>query len=165
MRGDHAVERRVDPRVAKVDRGDRHAGLIVHHLGLVGVALGPRLVHLRLRGKVALAQRELPVELGLGLDQIGLRRLQRSLCLLQLCLIGRRLDDEQRVGQFGLGAILVVDLLEVTLHPRFEIDLIVRDRVAGDFEVRQHVLLHRLRHTYLRRRRRDIGVFFLTGRG
>ena len=53
-------------RVAEIDRGDRDAGLIVLDLGLVGIALGAGLVDLRLRGKVALAQGGLPVELGLA---------------------------------------------------------------------------------------------------
>ena len=137
MRGDHAVERRGDLRVAEVDRGDRHPGLIVLYLGLVGIALGAGLVDLRLRGEVALAQRGLPGELGLGLNQVGLGGRQRGLRLLQLRLIRRRLDHEQRVGLLGRRAILVVDLLQVALHPRLEIDLIVGDRVAGDFQVRQ----------------------------
>ena len=99
------------------------------------------------------------------LDQVGLGRRQRRLRLLQLRLIRRRLDDEQRVGLLGLGAVLIVDLLQKALHPRLEIDLIVRDRVAGDFQIRQHVLLQRLRNADLRRRRRDVGVLLLTRRG
>ena len=156
----------VDPRVAEVDRGDRHAGLVVQDLRLVGVALGARLVHLRLRGEVALAQSGLPVELGLGLHQVGLGRRQGRLRLLQLRLIGRRLDDEQRVALLDLGAVLIVDLAagSPAPAPRGRPDctataLPVSSRYGST------VLLHRLRHADLRRRRRDVGVLLLTRRG
>ena len=91
--------------------------------------------------KSLLPKRGLPVELGLGLHEVGLRRRERGLRLLQLRLIGRRLDDEQRVGLLDRRAVLIVDLLQIALYPGLEIDLIVRDGVAGDFQVRRHFLL------------------------
>ena len=75
----------------------RHAGLVVLYVGLIAVELGAGLINDRLRREVALAKRGLPVVLGFGLHEVGLGRRERGLCLLQLRLIGRRFDDEQRV--------------------------------------------------------------------
>ena len=96
--------------------------------------------------------------LGLRLHQVGLGRRQRGLRLLKLRLIGRRLDHEQRVAQLGCRTVLIVDLLQITLDARLEVDLVIRDRIAGGFQIRQDLLVQRLRDTDLRRRRRNVGV-------
>ena len=66
---------------------------------------------------------------------------------------------------FAVGAVLVVDFLQKALDSRDEIDLVIRDGVAGRFQIGRDRLLQRISDTDLRRRRRDVRVLFLTGCG
>ena len=73
MGGHLTIERRGDPRIAQVDRRLRHAGLQIGEVRLIAVTRGPRLIHRRLRGEVALAKRGLPIELDLRLRELCLQ--------------------------------------------------------------------------------------------
>jgi hypothetical protein len=97
-------------------------------------------------------------EFGFGVDQRRLGAILRCLCLLELDLVGLRLDHEQGRALLHRGAVLILDLLDVALHTRQELDGIHRRGVAGRLQIGRERLLQGKLDRHLRRRRRDEAV-------
>lgn len=128
---------------------DRRARLVarlglLHQIGLAaGIALKDRLRDLELlRGRLGLR---------LSALEIGRR-------LVDTGLVKARLDDEQGIALFDVGARREVHALEEPLHACPDLDRLDGDRPAGDLVVRRHLLLDREGDGDLRRRGRSVLV-------
>ena len=157
--GDDTVERSGDRGIAEVDSRTLGVGLRLQHVGARRVSVGACAIEIGLGRYVLGLQLLLTCELRLGIDQRCLGPFLRGLRLLKLDLIGLRLDHEQRRALFHRGSILIFDLLEVSFHPRDELDGVHRCGIAGRLEVGRDGLLHRQLHDHLWRRRRDEAIF------
>ena len=159
-----AVERRRHLGVAEVDVGDLEVGLRAEDGGAGFGELGLGIVDARLGGELLLPQRRLAAVFDLGVGLRSLVGFERGLGLIELRLIGVLLDDEQQIALFDRGPVDIFDLFEKALHARFELDLVERLGVAGELDVKRHVLLQRLRDHDLGRRRRNIGILLAASR-
>ena len=108
------------------------------------------------------AQRVLPLKLRLGKADGRLRSRDLGFRLLDLCLVGRGLDDEEDVALLHHRAIFVVDFAQETYRPRDELDLIEGDGVAAQFEIAGYQPLGGLRHPNLGCGRRLVFVLLAT---
>ena len=153
MGGDHAIERRVHPRVGVFDRRllRRRFGLL--HVSPGRVPLRQSLVDRGLGREVLLPQLRLTDVFRLGLFDLRIRGGLRRLCLLQLAQIGKRLDGEQHIALLDHLAVLIADVLQEAGHSGDQIDLVDGGRVAGRFDIARDLLLCRRRDQYLGRRR------------
>ena len=161
MVGDHPVEGRLHLGVAEIDRGDVDPGLGIQDVGIQRVALRPGLVEVRLGAVAFRRQIRLALQLRLGIGPLGLQRLQLRLGLGQLGLVGRLLDDKECLALLDGGAVHVVDIGQEAFDPGLEIDLVHRHRIAGVVDIGRHRDVERLGDPHRRRRRGNIGVFFL----
>ncbi len=139
-RAEPALERRPDLRVSEVDLRELEL-----RLGLIPLA-DPALDG-RLRRRVLLHHRLLAVELQLRADESGLVQ-------LDLRLVGRLLDDEEEVPLRHHGAVLEVDRLEISGHPRHEIDRLRGGHRSRQLQVLDDRFLPRCLDRHRRRRRR-----------
>ncbi len=80
--------------------------------------------------------------------------------LIELELVGLGLDREQRRAFLDEGAVLVVDRLQKTLHPRDEIDRLDRRGVTGRLEITRDSPGYGNPDINLRRRRRHKTILF-----
>ena len=129
-----AVERRPDLGIAQVQLGQRDLRLGRQHVRLGARPLEIPVVDLDLRRRVLLDQRRIAAELGLGIEQRGLLQLHLRLRLLQLILVLVLLDREQKIALLDERAVLVMDLVEIALDARDQLDRVDRSGIAGDLE-------------------------------
>ena len=144
--------------VAEIDLRRLHIGLGLQHVGARGVAVCTCLVEGGLGRDVLGLEFLLTGEFGFGIDQRRLGPLLRRLCLLELDLVGLRLDHEQGRPLLDRSAVLILDLLDVALHTRQELDGVYRRGVAGRLQIGRERLLQGKLDRHLRRRRRDEAV-------
>ena len=160
----HPVEGGRDGGIAEVDLRALRTGLRLQYAGVRRVPVGAGLVEIGLGRDVLGLELLLAGEFGLGIDQRRLGALLRRLCLLQLNLVGLRLDHEQRCVLLHRRTILIFDLLDVTFHARHQFDGIDRGGIAGCLQIGREHLLRGEFHSHLRRRRRNEAVL-LAARG
>ena len=161
MGGHYAIKRGRDARVAEIDGGECHSGLLVGDVRAQNVTVGPRLVDGRLRCEIASPEAGLPVELRFRLSKLRLRRRECRLRLLVFRLVRGRLDGEQRVALPGDRSVSVVDAGEHALNPGHQINGVGGRHVAGHLKPRRHQLPQRLRDADPRRRGRHEAVLLL----
>ena len=154
------VEGRGNVRVAKLDFRKLERCLCFLQVGAAFVAVLLRFVELGLPSELGRpAQRVLPLKLRLGKVDGRLRGRDLGFRLLDLCLVGRGLDDEEDVALLHHRTVFVVDFAQETYGPRDELDLIEGDGVAGQFEIAGDQPLGGLRHADLGCGRRLVFVF------
>ena len=163
MRADDAVERRGDVGVAVIDLRDLGVDLGLLQIGLHVVARRGRGIERGLRDGLLLHQFHLPLVIGLGLFQRGLRAGLGGLRLFELELVGLGLDGEQRGAFLYEGTVLVIDRLQKTLHARDQVDVLDRRGIAGGVEIARDRFLNGHRDLDLRRRRRYESILFAGG--
>jgi hypothetical protein len=162
--GDDAIERGLYLRIAEIERGLRGVDLRLLEPGARGIAIGRRLVERRLRRNLAARQLGLAFVLRLGLLQCRLSAGLRGPRLFELKSVRLRLDDEENGPLLRLLAVLVVDLLQKTLHPRDHVRGADGRGVTRRLEVAGDLLLHRNGDGDLRRRRRHVAVLLSAAR-
>jgi len=104
-----------------VERGKLGVDLRLDQIGLRRVARGERLIILLTAGGLGMHQGSLPVVVGLSLFEACLSASFRRLRLLELYVIGLRLDREEQCPLLHGCAVLVVHLLDEAGHARHEI--------------------------------------------
>jgi hypothetical protein len=77
----------------------------------------------------------LPIEFGFSLASSASCCARLASAIWRLGLTGCTLDFEEGRPGGDLLAVLVADLVQKTLHPRHQIDLVERGRVAREFKV------------------------------
>ncbi len=161
---DDAVEGCANFGIAEIDLVDRHLGAGAQQRGFGARPLVVPVVDLGLGRRVLLDQGRVARELGLGIDQRGLRGQNLGMRLLQLLLIGVLLHREQQIALFDERAVLVMQLFEIALDPGDELDRVDRRGVAGDHDIvgdrlqpRQHHRNRRALRRGLRRRQAAVG--------
>jgi hypothetical protein len=154
---------RGDVGVAIIDLGDLGVGLGLLQIGLHVVARRRRGIERRLRDGLSLNQFHLPLVVGLGLFQRGLRTGLGGLRLFELELVSLGLDREQRGAFLYKSTVLVIDRLQKTLHARDQVDVLDRRCITGGVEIARDRFLHGDRDLDLRRRRRYESILFAGG--
>ena len=122
MLADDTVERRQHHGVAQVGLGDRQVAFLVFDVGPCRIALGLGDIEGRLRRHVLPQQRLLARELGFRLHQGGLGGGELGLRFLDLRLVHRLFNHEQRVAFLHEGAVGVLDVDEEALDAGDEVD-------------------------------------------
>ena len=97
------------------------------------------------------------------MGEVGLTALFLRLRLLQLGLVGQRLDGEEVGAAFDEGTVSISDVLQEAFDAGDEIDGVHRARIAGRFEIERDGLPQRRRDVHLGRRRRGVVVLLLAG--
>jgi hypothetical protein len=136
-RGHNSIEGSRDRRVAEIDLGTLGIDLGLQDVGARCVSIGARTIEIGLRGHILSLQLLLAGELGFRVDQGGFGAFLRRLGLLELDLVGLRLDDEQRRSLLQGGAVLIFDLLQVSLHSRHQLDRVHRRGIAGRLKIQR----------------------------
>src|SRR5262249_32805664 len=84
-------------------------------------------------------------------------------CLIELCLVGILLDDEEDGVLLYQSPVLITDLIQKALHAGLKIDLVEGLRIACQLDIAGHRLLQRLLDDHLWRRWWSVEVLFFAG--
>ena len=158
-----AVDRRTNGGVAEVD-----AGIGEHRVGLLdrgaGAAFGGQcVVEVGLGDELGRRQPAGTVCGDLGVGVVGFGRGQRRLRLAEFGLQLRRIDPEQHLAGFHVGAFLVDAPLQHTRHACARVGAAKRGEPADQILLQWHGAGTHLDDADFRRRRRALGLFVAAG--